>query len=361
MSQLLPLADEVNVGDIKIGEAFQSGSFSREEGENPSVSIKFIITGAVDAYPAYIALMRYLRNYYWSDVLGCCASYNPPLQNVSLQSMDCNYAYEATCTYNYPNENDTRNRERQGISQNNPVINEPTFQMPDVEDNDFSFTISGEQAHIVQGYSTKRYWKSTGTTKVDYKNCIGWNGDSFEGVDVISPFSSFSVRISAPNNWITTAYRNLLISYIGSVNNYPWAGFPRGCVLYKGAQINPVALNYTDENGESVKDWYWRITYEFDARSPVAIYHPDYNPEASTNPSWVDENDQPVGNYVMREGFQYVWDTYTRQTINEVTFSTPNQMNIVDIYLHNDFTNLGIPGLVSEYPSGSGSGSGSGE
>ena len=361
--QLINLADEVNLGDIQVSEAFQSGSFSREEGENQSVSIKFIIKGAVDAYPAYLALMNFLRVNFWSDYWGCCASYNLPLQNVSLQSMDCNFAYEATCTFKLPNieSSSSTNRYRKGTSYNNPVINEPIFQMPDIEADDFQYQATGETEHIVKGYGTAAYGvaaRAAGQNLVDYGNCIGWNGEGFDGVDILSAIQSFSVGISAPRTWMTDTYRNLLASYANTINFYPWGGYPAGCVLFKGATINSVALNYTDEEGNSVKDWYWRIRYEFEARGQTPVYHPNYTGPGDTSHNWYDASNNSVGPYVMKDGYQYVWYTYHRSTNGSTMFPIMDQMQISDVYMRYDFTNLGIPGLVSQYPSESGSGSG---
>ena len=273
------MSDLVDLNRIFVGEAFEDGSLSYTEGENPSASIKYIIRGTDDPYPAYAALINYLKaRYLTAD--GYIAYCGIPIDGIQLSRMACEGAFSATCSFSVPDNsyyNGGNNRNR-GTDPSSPVINEPGFEMPEIEPSDFQYSTVGGTSHLTHGYASACYaaLKSYGEfhqTK-DFQNGIGWNGESFEGCDVSSSSEAFSISVSAPKNWVTPAYRALITSLSNCVNVVPWFGYEPSCVLFKGMNANSVTLNYTNPEGVSVQDWYWRLRFDFEARRGVEIPAP---------------------------------------------------------------------------------------
>lgn len=281
--------DYVDLNSISVGEAMADGSFTYTDGESPSCTLKLIVNGAYESYPAYMAVVQYLRNNYWSGTYenGYIAAYDLPLDSIQLSRLGCDYAYSAECVFQYRTSDSTdsadgssgssnrRNANDRGTTSNNPSINNADFEMPDIQASDFSYSSIGGSSHLTTAYSTRTYLTDANGTAIDYQNGIGYNGETFDGVDVASPSESFSVTLSAPSYWLNTYYRNLITECTGCTNLYPFWGYAPECVLFKGLSASSVTLDYTDAYGNSVRDWYWRLRYEFEARQGVVIPAPD--------------------------------------------------------------------------------------
>lgn len=288
-------SDNIDLGAVSIGEAFEDGSLSFTDGESPSASIKFFIRGVNDAYPAYIAMINYLKaNFWYGDYI---AYQGIPLDTIQLSRLGCAFAFSATCNFAVPSNNTNNNggnNQNRGTTPSSPIINEPDFQLPQIEQNDFQYSTVGGSAHLTHGYATASYVaKETASTYYPVQpngNGIGWNGEGFDGCDVTTSSETFSVSVSAPNTWISPTYRALITSMTGCVNLLPWFGYEPSCVLFKGLTANPVTLNYTSPDGESIQDWYWRLRFEFEARRAITIPAPVFMSSGSNVGKWKIDN-----------------------------------------------------------------------
>ena len=152
---------------------------------------------------------------------------------------------------------------------------------------------------------------------------IGWNGESFDGVDVSTPAATFSISVNWPKAFFTQAYRLALASATGSVNSTAWNGFSAGCVLFKGVTARPVAYSYTDGNGAAIRDYYWRSTYDFEARPATTMTF--------------------GGTTLVKRGFDYVWKATETNDSGAGLTSSVSQINVEQVYPEFDFANLGLP------------------
>lgn len=288
-------SDFVDLNGIEVKEALEDGSFSYTDGNSPSAELKLVVRGAFEAYPAYMAVVNYLQRTY-GDEDGYVSMCNIPLSTINLSKMACDYAYTAECSFQFEedtngngNDGSANNREsnRRGTSPNNPIINNNGFQMPEIQASDFQYANTGGTMHLTHAYSQRSYYLYPETNAAeDYNNGIGQNSDGdYEGVDIVCPSEVFSVTVSAPYYWLNSYYRALITGCTGCTNEYPFWGYAPECVLFKGISASPVALNYTDMNGNAVKSWYWRIRYEFEARRGIVI------PNLNGDFSWMTRNE----------------------------------------------------------------------
>lgn len=293
-------SDIVDLNGIDVKEALEDGSFSYTDGNPPSAELKLVVRGALEAYPAYMAVVNYLQRTY-GDETGYITMCNVPLNTIKLNKLACDFAYTAECSFQLDttgNSNDgsadSRESDKRGTSPNNPSINNNGYQMPDIQASDFQYANTGGTMHLTHAYSQRSYYLSPEAQEAfNYHNGIGqYNDGVYEGVDVVCPAEVFSVTVSAPYYWLNSYYRTLITGCTGCTNRYPFWGYAPECVLFKGISASPVALNYTDLNGNAVRSWYWRIRYEFEARRGIVIPPPpsvvngDDN-NAVTTYSWI--------------------------------------------------------------------------
>ena len=295
-------SDVVDLNGIDVKESLEDGSFSYTDGNSPSAELKLVVRGALEAYPAYMAVVNYLQRNY-GDETGYITMCNIPLDTIKLNKLACDFAYTAECSFQFEEDTtgngndgsaDSRESNKRGTSPNNPSINNSGYQMPDIQASDFQYANTGGTMHLTHAYSQRSYYLSPETTKAyNYYNGIGQCNDGvYDGVDVVCPAEVFSVTVSAPYYWLNSYYRTLITGCTGCTNQYPFWGYAPECVLFKGISASPVALNYTDLNGNAVKSWYWRIRYEFEARRgifippPPSVVNGDDNNSVTTY-SWV--------------------------------------------------------------------------
>lgn len=291
-------SDVVDLSNIHVKEALEDGSFSYTDGNSPSAELKLVVRGAFEAYPAYMAVVNYLQRTY-GDEDGYVSMCNIPLSSITLNKLACDYAYTAECSFQFEEDTtgnsddgsaNSRDSNRRGTSPNNPIINNADYQMPEIQSSDFQYANTGGSMHITHAYKQVYYYLYPEmSSPTNYNNGININEDgNYEGVDVVCPAEMFSVTVSAPYYWLNSYYRTMISECTGCTNEEPFWGYPTECVLFKGITASPVALNYTDINGDAIKSWYWRIRYEFEARQGILI------PSLQENRQWRSNNDDDV-------------------------------------------------------------------
>lgn len=316
------LIDLTGDGLITIGEAQADGSFSRTEGDNPSITVRFNIWGAENASTAYIALMNYLSEDF-ADGNGGIANYDLPLDTVNIQTTASPYAYTAECVFQYRQNNDASSNSPENTNSN---INSSAYQIPEVQDSDFSFETSGGSAHITHGLNVLNSARYDGTTPIDYGGVINPREDgTADGVDIITPTMNFTISLSLPKAWFSLPYRLAIANATGSVNALPWGGFGPGSLLFKGVNARATWLKWTNRSGMAQRDWYWRASFAFEAAPAASIV--------------------VGGTTLVRPGFavaSQVRESYADASSGS-TVSIAQQVDIIQVYPTYDFSLLGIP------------------
>lgn len=311
--QTVSLTNGVTIGEI-VGD-----SITREEGDAPRITWRFKINGADDASTAYASLLSWLETNF-SDGAGGIASYNVPLSNIRLSATASPFSYTAEVTFEFPTQTPV-----------NDTINDSGYTLPDIEPNDYSFSTGGGTSHITHSLQTlsatpaeSGSGSGAGAAR-DFGGGIGWNGESFDGCDIVTPKPEFSISVSLPKTFITTAYRLQITNLTGAINSAPWDGYGAGCVLFKNFMTRPVKFEYSDSNNNKVQDWYWRATYYFETAPSVNLSF--------------------GGQTVLKRGFDYVWRLMEKQedTTTHELKTVVKQLNVERVYPEFDFDLLGLP------------------
>lgn len=94
-----------------------------------------------------------------------------------------------------------------------------------------TFTTEGGTARITQAMDETRY-SIDGNMVPDMRGGIGWNGDKFEGCDVVCPAFSFTLEKTYTD--MTSADKTALANVTGKVNLDSFRGYDAGTVLFMG-------------------------------------------------------------------------------------------------------------------------------
>jgi hypothetical protein len=136
------------------------------------------------------------------------------------------------------------------------------------------------------------------TAVPDFKGGIGWNEESatFDGVDVIVPNWTSTVKISIPNEYIDPLYFKMLRMLTGAVNSTPFDGMDAGECRFVGCdgsrrvvekKKNENETENETETDEPQYDLVWDLTFEFEAAPNIR--------------KWIDG----IG-YVTKRGWDYM-------------------------------------------------------
>lgn len=216
-----------------------------------------------------------------------------------------------------------------------------------------TWTTEGGTAHITEavGSATNPYGETV--TQVDsndpgpssFLGRIGFNGETAEGVDVIRPTYSFTLKKEVLDTDLNSVvpgsvaefgsaltYRQVLVLLTGSVNNDTFRGWSAGNVLFEGVS-STTKVTYDesspipDGGGGYVIPYvlYHEITYKFRCN--------------------LGRTNMPVaGAQVNKEGWQYLW-VYTRKQDDSstgVTLEYPLTVVVNDVYERRPFSLLGF-------------------
>lgn len=313
--------DLTDGGSIQIGEAATDGSFVRTEGDNPQISVQFVIWGADNASTAYIALMNYLSTNF-SDGNGGIANYDLPLSTVQITTTGSQYSYKGECVFQYPQSSDAGSNSPSATNSN---INSSSYSLPEVEDSDFTFETAGGSAHITHALARLGAARYDNGTPVNYGLAINPQEDgSSGGCDIITPTLSFNISLSLPKSWFSLPYRLAIANATGCVNTSDWGGFAAGCLLFKGVNAKATWMKWTAPNGMAMRDWYWRASFSFEAAAAVSVV---------------------VGSSTLTaRGWDYMSQARTSYAdASGNTVSAAEQVDVLQVYPEYDFSLLGIP------------------
>jgi hypothetical protein len=188
-------------------------------GENPSITLVYIVRGTTDDLAAKTALIAASPVLYDGLVR----------QSLHLERI-AEDIWEGTVQYG-------------------------NVQPPATGESTYHFDTGGGTQHITYSLQTVGRYAPPGKVAPDFRGAIGVTHDNVEGVDITVPVYNFSETHYIPSAWVTPAYKATLFFLTGKVNANPFRGFAPGEVLFLGA------------SGSKRGHEDWEITFRF-AASP---------------------------------------------------------------------------------------------
>lgn len=232
------------------------------------------------------------------------------------------------------------------------------------EDFATEFDTTGATARIVLSEKTERRYPYQGgdghggsgsaSLAPDFKQLINVQDDGIEGTDIVVPKFDWIETHILPITTVTPAYRLLLSTLTGSVNDELWrngspagfTGFQRGEVLFLGATGRLVG-------GQD----YWELSYKFSYQKNLTggsggndqsqmVYAPSIGGSSS--------------GYIKKVGWEYLWfNSIEREFVGETPSGGPTNGQPVralirqptygfveQVYPYIPFTLLGIPNPI---------------
>lgn len=178
----------------------------------------------------------------------------------------------------------------------------------------FSFDTGGGSVHITQSKATVNSFAPPGQTAPDYKGAIGVTENNIEGVDIVIPVYNFAEIHYIADADVTTAYRSILFSLTGKVNNAVFKEYAAGECLFLGA------------SGTKRSEDDWEISYRFAA-----------------SPNMTDISIGDIVN-ITKNGWEYLWVHYVEveDPISKTLVKRPEAAYAEQVYDLVDFSQLGI-------------------
>lgn len=178
---------------------------------------------------------------------------------------------------------------------------------------DVSFSTTGKTEHITQSLNTKKYPASGVDEAPGHFSQIGVTEDGVEGVDVVVPAFSWTETHTKASSFCDAAYRDVLKSLTGSVNNGTFRSHAAGEVLFLGC------------TGSKKNAFQWQLEFSFTAISNATL---------------------SVGGItgIDKLGHEYMWTRYQKveDALGKFIVSAPIGVYVERVYPSADFSSLGI-------------------
>lgn len=132
-----------------------------------------------------------------------------------------------------------------------------------------SFSTGSNTVRVIQALGEKRLAIDNNTPIPNFRGGVGWNGEAFEGVDCVAPGYVLEIKTRVKYRDYFGVHQDFLSEARGCINNAPWMGFERHCVLFEDASSSVVfqedGETMTDEDGSVylVDTPYYEITLRF--------------------------------------------------------------------------------------------------
>jgi hypothetical protein len=183
---------------------------------------------------------------------------------------------------------------------------------PPTGDSTFSFDTGGGTQHITQSLQTIA--KYPAGSAPDFKGAIGVTHDNVEGVDITVPVYQFSETHYLADAVVTPAYRGTLFQITGKVNSGSFRGLAPGECLFLGA------------SGSKRGQGDWEITFRF-----------------AGSPNVTGLTVGPIGG-INKKGWEYMWVRYADSEDDDakVLVKKPVAVYIEKVYESASFAGLGI-------------------
>jgi hypothetical protein len=205
-----------------------------------------------------------------------------------------------------------------------------------------SFDTSGGTQHITQaiGSPAERRYAEGDDTAPNQFGAIGVDGNSVQGVDIVTPALQWTENYDVPAAYISTDYIKSLANLTGTVNNAPFRGFPAGEVLFTGASGSQ---EWDEEKGDGP----WSLSYKF-VQSPNAGLNTAANVTGPIGPTGPTDTlpALTIGSVtgIEKRGHEYLWVRYEDavNNISNALVKRPRYVYVNPVYREEDFSGLGI-------------------
>lgn len=130
------------------------------------------------------------------------------------------------------------------------------------------FSISGGTRHVEASYGTRAY--PINGAAPDFGGGIGWNGEGFDGVDIVCPNISFDVTARTPAGLVQNfgQFLSRVAPYVGTVNADSIYGLEPGTVLFNGITSGSMKSRRTSIGSNEP---YCEMVFNFTASPNVVI------------------------------------------------------------------------------------------
>ena len=118
----------------------------------------------------------------------------------------------------------------------------------------FTFSTGGATYRLMHAKEQTAY----GTSPANIGDLINWNGQTADGIDVVGPKLTITIRKRMQGGIITLPYINTVVGLTGKTNNATYFGFAAGTLLFLGADGSMVPGGDTE------------LTFNFSAAPNVA-------------------------------------------------------------------------------------------
>lgn len=185
-----------------------------------------------------------------------------------------------------------------------------------------SFSTAGGTATRKYSYKTARY-NCNGFIAPDFAGLIGFNGETFDGCQVVSPALSMTIQTRVPYEILDVAAIKRLAAMTGSVNDNTWQGFEAGDALLYGVSANTVTEYPEDTAGGEVIDplVFWDLRFDF-----------RFSAGGFTNVG---------GTPIWKNGWDYLWTTEAYNAA-ESNVKVVAGAYVEQVYPYADFRLLGL-------------------
>lgn len=185
---------------------------------------------------------------------------------------------------------------------------------PEVGQSSYEFEISTTSTHITQSKATTDGQGEPGAPTIpDFSGAIGVTPDGVEGCDILTPESRFSETHYLSDATVTAAYRRMLRSMVGKVNDAAFRDHDGGEVLLVGVR-----------GGKRASDDVWELTFNF---------------ATSDNDGSIVVGGLAPFN---KGGWEYLWVYYEPSTDADRIVPVPAFGYVERVYDAGDFSTLGI-------------------
>lgn len=122
----------------------------------------------------------------------------------------------------------------------------------------FTFSTGGATYKTTCAKEQTSYDIITSVPSVDIGDFINWNGQTADGIDIVGPKLTITIRKRMQGGIITLPYIRTVVGLTGKTNNAPYFGFAAGELLFLGADGSMVPGGDTE------------LTFNFSAAPNVA-------------------------------------------------------------------------------------------
>ena len=249
-----------------IKELADSGSREYTSGDNPVAVVRYRGAGYADTSAAYTAINSLL---YTDPPLepfalgydGKPRFHGLPITSIQVTRLVNSRLYDIAVNCSIPAFSSGA-----GVNDNPPAdINTPGYNMPAIEDNQYSFNTTTFSAHVDRGRYVLGRARYDGGEPVQFMGIGPTTDGRFSGAEMLVPCQSFTITRSEPRWYINMARRQLFATLTGTINQAVFGGYAPRAVMFAGVTTTRKVLEYT-QSGETVKDWYWQTQYNFNIR-----------------------------------------------------------------------------------------------